>query len=136
MKTLVYSYAWVEIFKASAAGEVAKERIESSDEAFTPDVIPAELTTKYLRAGEGQSSIRNWLSLTNGATEVLGINIPVAEESARASLDLTKRAKERGLSKPGLADEIVLATACIKQAEVLTGDPHSKGLSGVVWLGM
>jgi predicted nucleic acid-binding protein len=135
LKTVVDSYAWVEIFKASSEGRAAKKQIEEADEAFTPDVVLAELAAKYLREGEGQDSIRGWLHAIAEATQVLEIGIPIAEESAKASLELTRRARAAGLAKPGLADAIVLATARTNHAKVLTGDPHFKGLPDTIWLG-
>ncbi len=66
---------------------------------------------------------------------MLEIDIPLAEESAKASLELEKKAKDEGLKKPGLGDAIILATARISQAYVLTGYPHFKGLPETIWLG-
>ena len=134
MKTVIDSYAWVEIFKASSEGAAAKKQVEEADEAFTPDVVLAELAAKYLREGEGPDSIRDRLEAIAQATQVLEINIQVAQESAKASLELIKRARAKGLSKPGLADAIVLATTRTNHAKVLTGDPHFKDLPDTIWL--
>lgn len=135
MRAMVDSYAWVEIFKGSAAGKAAKEQLEASDEAFTPDVVLAELAVKYLREGEEPRAIRRWLQTVTEATQVLGIDISIAEESAKSSIVLVKRAGENGLPKPGLADAVVLASARISQAQVLTGDQHFRGLPDTLWLG-
>ncbi len=66
---------------------------------------------------------------------MLEIDIPLAEESAKASLELEKKARGEGLRKPGLGDAVILATARISRAYVLTGDPHFKGLPETLWLG-
>jgi predicted nucleic acid-binding protein len=58
----------------------------------------------------------------------------LAEESARAALELAGKAREGGLGTPGLGDAIVLATARICRAHVITGDPHFKGLPETQWL--
>jgi len=36
LKIVADSWAWVELFKTNAPGKTAKERIEESDDAFTP----------------------------------------------------------------------------------------------------
>ena len=134
MKIVVDSYAWIEIFKASAAGGVAKGRIEESDESFTPDLVLAELAWKYLREGEESERIRRWLRSISEATQIVPVDITVAEESAKAFLELLRVASNRGLPKPGLADAIILAMARLRDAKVLTGDRHFEGLSETSWL--
>jgi len=48
---------------------------------------------------------------------------------------LERKSKNEGLAKPSLFDGIVLATARLRRARVVTGDQHFKGLSETVWLG-
>lgn len=125
----------MELFKASAAGRKAKERIEAADDVFTPSLVLAELARKYLREGEAPATIRKWLLAIMETSQVIEIDILLAEESARASIQLTEKARKEGLGKPGLGDAIVLATARVRQASVLTGDPHFKDLQETLWLG-
>jgi len=133
-KTVVDSWAWVELFKASASGKVAKVRIEESEAAYTPSLVLAELARKYFREGEDAARIRGWLQIVLEATEVTEIDIPLAEESARASEELLKKARAEGLQKPGLGDAIILATARVLGAKLLTGDLHFKNLPETTWL--
>ncbi len=135
MKTVVDSWAWVELFKDSPPGRSAKARIEESDDAFTPSLVLAELATKYLREGDNPADIRRWLKMIAEATQVVEIDLRLAEESGKASMQLAKKASEEGLRKPGLGDAIVLATTRIMEARLLTGDPHFKGLPETLWLG-
>jgi len=51
VKTVVDTYAWIEVFIGSACGEKAKEIIQKSEEAYTPDVVIAEVARKYLKEG-------------------------------------------------------------------------------------
>jgi predicted nucleic acid-binding protein len=44
---VIDSYAWVEYFRASQAGEVAKEYIES-DESATPTIVVSEISRKLM----------------------------------------------------------------------------------------
>jgi predicted nucleic acid-binding protein len=134
-KTVVDSWAWVELFKGSAYGKTAKERIEESEDTFTPSLVLAELARKYLREGEGHAKIRKWLQSISEATQVIEIDVSLAEESAKASIELVNKARDEGIRKPGLADGVVLATARVCRANLLTGDPHFKGLPETFWLG-
>jgi len=134
LKIVADSWAWVELFKASAPGKTAKERIEESEDAFTPSLVLGELARKYLKEGEEEITIRKWLQTISEATQVIGIDIRLAEESAKASMELVKKARDEGLRKPGLGDAIVLATARVCKAHLLTGDSHFKGLPETMWL--
>jgi predicted nucleic acid-binding protein len=98
-------------------------------------LVLAELARKYFREGENPATIRKWLQTIMEATQLIEIDLLLAEESARASIQLTEKARKEGLEKPGLGDAIVLATARVSQASVLTGDPHFKGLPETLWLG-
>ncbi len=90
---------------------------------------------KYLKEGEDQRLIHTWLQSISEATQLVEVDIESAEESARAALELARKARDGGLGTPGLGDAIVLATARICRAQVLTGDPHFKGLPETQWLG-
>lgn len=133
--SVVDSWAWVELFKGTMGGKRARDSIERSDEVFTPSLVLAELARKYLREGEGLGVIRRWLTTIAESTRVVEIDIPIAEESAKAFLQLVQRAREEGLETPGLGDAIVLATARTSDALVVTGDPHFKGLPETLWIG-
>ncbi len=135
MKTVVDSWAWVELFKGSAAGRTAKERIEAAEDVFTPSIVLAELARKYLREGVDPAFIRRLLQTISESAEVIEIDIDLAQSSANASVELTEKARSQGLGRPGLGDAILLATARSLHAFVLTGDPHFKGLSETSWLG-
>jgi hypothetical protein len=53
MKYLIDSYAWIEYFMGTEAGEKAKPIIESQHEKITPTMCLAEVYAKTLKA-EGQ----------------------------------------------------------------------------------
>ena len=79
-------------------------------------------------------TIRKWLQTISEATQVIEIDIRLAGESAKASMELVKKARDEGLRKPGFVDAIVLATARVCRSQVLTGDCHFKGLPETMWL--
>jgi predicted nucleic acid-binding protein len=134
LKTVVDSWAWVELFKGSTAGRTAKERIEEADDVFTPSLVLAELARKYLREGVDPAVTRRWLQTISESTQVIEIDIDLAQMSAKASIELYEKAQSEGIRRPGLGDAIVLATARSCHALILTGDPHFKGLPETSWL--
>lgn len=125
----------MELFAASTSGRRAREHIERSDDVFTPSLVLAELARKYLREGEDPTAIRRWLETITQASQVVEIDVGLAEESARASIQLVEKARKEGLQKPGLGDAIVLATTRRIQASLITGDPHFRGLPETIWVG-
>ena len=135
MRIVVDSWAWVEILKLSPEGKEAKAHIEQAEEVFTPSLALAELARKYLREGEGASLIRTWLQGISEVTEVYPIDIELAIESAAAFAEISAKARREKLDSPGLGDAVMLATARLAQARLLTGDPHFKDLKETLWLG-
>jgi predicted nucleic acid-binding protein len=101
---------------------------------LTPSIVLAELARKYAREGEDAVRIRRWLNTIVEATQIVEIDIDLAEESAKASLELTRKAKEERSRLPGLGDSIILATTRVWKAQLLTGDTHFKGLPETLWI--
>ena len=126
----------MEILKLSAAGEEAKARVEEAEEAFTPSIVLAELARKYLREGVDPGALRTWLRGISEATEVYPIDIELSIMSAESAAELSAKARREGIGGPGLGDALVLATARVVNARVVTGDPHFRGLEETVWLGV
>jgi len=132
MKIVVDSYAWVEIFLGSDKGEKSRRMIEEAEEARTPDVVLAEVARKYLRDGMGEPEIESRLSSIESATTITSIDTNVGIQSAKAFLELANKATKEKLQRPSLFDAIILATARIHQAKVITGDEHLRGLPEVI----
>jgi predicted nucleic acid-binding protein len=135
VKIVIDSYAWIEIFSGSAEGERAKGKIAEAETVFTPDIVLAEIARKYLREGIPENTIRKRLGTILEASQTANIDGDTAVESAKAYIEMERRAPEAGLQKPSLFDAIILATARINQAKVLTGDQHFRGFVETMWLG-
>ena len=135
MKIVVDSWAWVEMLKLSDAGRTAKAEIERAEDVLTPAIVLVELARKYIREGTDQRTVQRWLQGISEASEVYGIDTELAMRSALASMELVERSRKERLEPPGLGDALVLATARANEAQVLTGDPHFKGLRETIWLG-
>ena len=135
MRIVVDSYAWIEIFLGSKKGETASQEIEDAELVVTPDTALAEISRKYLREGARENTIRSRLQTISEASELSHIDESTAIASGKAYLEMEEKSKKEKIDKPSLFDAIVLATARVNKAKVLTGDPHFRDLPETLWLG-
>ena len=134
VRIVVDSYAWIEIFLGSERGDRARKIIGEASEAYTPDVVLAEVARKYLREGLGEDVVLKRLTAMAEATDVVPIGVELALESAKCYLELSEKARREGAEAPSLFDALVLATARVLDARVVTGDEHFKNLSETLWV--
>jgi predicted nucleic acid-binding protein len=128
MKYVIDSYAWIEYFIGTKAGEKAKPIIEGTEEKITPTICLSEVYAKTLRVENQELAEKQ--------------RIFIKEKSALAPLDEITAVKAAMLTSKlkteipgwGLADSIVYANALIKKAEVITGDEHFKKLKNVTFI--
>lgn len=135
MKTVIDTYAWIEIFIGSKSGEKARGILQKAEETYTPDVVIAEIARKYLREGMKEKTILERLTTIEETSEIIPIDKNIAFESAKCYLELTEKAKTRKLKAPRLFDAIVLATARKLGAKIVTGDEHFKQINETLWIG-
>lgn len=128
------TYGWVEIFIGSEDGERVRRIVEESEEVYTPTIVLAEVARKYLREGFGEDEILERLDVIDYSSEVVPIDKRIALEAAKCYLELTERAKREKLRDPSLFDAIILATARVLGAKLLSGDEHFKGMDEVIWV--
>ena len=115
-------------------GGKVNELVNDSEEAYTPDTVLAELARKYLREGVSEKLVRERLTVVQGASHVLTITSDLAIHASRAFQDLAELAKKRKQRSPGLFDGLVLGAARLKDAKVVTADPHFKDLPETIWI--
>jgi len=119
MKYVVDSYAWLEYFMGTVAGEKAKKIIDSSaDEKMTPTICVAEMYAKVLRV-EGPEKAELQRAFMKLRSALVPLTEEIAVEAAKVDVEMKKK-----VAGWGLADSIVLGTARKKKAKVLTGDEH------------
>jgi predicted nucleic acid-binding protein len=128
MKYVIDSYAWIEYFMGTKAGEKAKPIIEGAEEKITPTICLAEVYAKTLRV-EDQELAEKQRVFIKEKSALAPLDEMIAVESAKVQ---TKTKKE--IEGWGLADSIVYATGLIRKAEVVTGDEHFKKLKNVVFI--
>ncbi len=128
------SYAWIEYFLGSNSGRVLKDYIDT-EELVTPSIVLAEVARKYLREGMGEEDVVKRLNFIVASSIVKEIDTELSVMAAKAYLELSEKAKAKGLKKPSLTDGVVLATGRTLKAKIITGDEHFKGLDEVVYIG-
>jgi predicted nucleic acid-binding protein len=128
MKYVIDSYAWIEYFMGTEAGEKAKPIIESSEEKITPTICLAEVYAKTLKV-ENEELAEKERAFIKEKSALATLDELIAVECAKVQNKMKKEVNEWGL-----ADSIVYATALLKKAEVVTGDKHFKRLKNVIFI--
>jgi len=119
MRYVVDSFAWLEYFMGTDAGEKARKIIDSSaDEKLTPTICVAEIYAKVLRV-EGLERAELQRAFIKSRSALVSLTEEIAIEAAKVDVEMKKK-----VAGWGLADSIVLGTARRKKAKVLTGDEH------------
>lgn len=114
---VIDSYAWIEYFRGSQEGRVAREHIDSSTGLLTPAIVVAECSNKYRRTGTDSWEQR--LRFIQLRSKILSLTTGIADRAG----GLREQLREHH-SDAGLADAIILAHARENDAHVLTGDQH------------
>jgi predicted nucleic acid-binding protein len=122
------SFAWVELIRGTGLAMEIRNRIEQADTCLTPAIVLAEVAHRCFQDGLEEDRVRRELREIRLASHVVPIDAELAIRGSQAKIELRERAKGQRLPPPGLADGLVLATARRFQSQVLTGDPHFRGL--------
>jgi len=128
MKYVIDSYAWLEYFMGTKAGEKTKEVIENSEEKLTPTICLSEVYSKTLKVDSPELAEKQ-KSFIKERSALVHLDELIAIESAKQNVKLRKE-----IAGWGLADSIVYATALVKKASVVTGDEHFRKLEHVVFI--
>ena len=120
---IIDSYAWVEYFRGTKEGAAAKEYIEKKSNA-TCSITIAELAEKYKREGKDFSKDYEFMI---SKSEIIDLSGDIALAAGEINFENKKKIKNWGMS-----DAIILATARIFNAKVVTGDEHFRNLNEVM----
>lgn len=131
-KYIIDAYAWIEYFRASKYGEVAKGYIEGAD-SVTPSIVIAEVSRKLQKETEAgretpEGRLKR-LEFMNATSQVVELDFDLAVVAGKTDCDMKKKAKGWGL-----ADSIVLCIARSLKGKVVTGDEHFRDLKEVVFI--
>ncbi len=131
-KFVIDSYAWIEYFRASKYGEVAKKYIESAD-SVTPSIVVAEISRKLQKeielGNETPEGRLKRLEFINASTQVVDLYFELAIDAGKIDCAMKKQEKDWGL-----ADSIVLCTARSLKGKVVTGDEHFRNIGEAIFI--
>jgi len=129
---VIDAYAWIEYFRASKFGEVAKRYIESEDSA-TPTIVVSEISRRLLReielGNETRAGRLKRLEFIRATSQIVDLDFEIASEAGEIDLDMKKKVKGWGL-----ADSIILCTARNAKGKVITGDEHFRGVEETIFI--
>jgi len=129
---IIDAYAWIEYFRASKSGEVAKKYIESEDSA-TPTIVVSEISRRLLRETELGNETRagrlKRLEFIRATSQIVNLDFEIAAEAGEIDINMKKKVKGWGL-----ADSIILCTARNAKGKVITGDEHFRGLEETIFI--
>jgi predicted nucleic acid-binding protein len=128
------TFAWVEMMRGTALGNRARQAMKACDTCVTPSIVLAEVASKCRRFGLADALIRDELYAIHEASTIVSIDDAIATAAAHATKELRQGARSSKLGAPGLADGLVLATARVLGAKLLTGDPHFRACEETHWL--
>ncbi len=120
---VIDSYAWVEYFRGTKKGIVAKKFIESKKSA-TASITLAELAEKYERE---QKDFEEDMRFILSQTKIVSLDTETALSAGKINCENKKKIKNWGM-----ADAIILATANKLNAKVVTGDEHFRNLNSIM----
>ncbi|MEM2901407.1 MAG: type II toxin-antitoxin system VapC family toxin [Candidatus Bathyarchaeia archaeon] len=128
MKYLIDSYAWMEYFMGTKAGEKVKPLIEGPEEKITPTICLAEIYAKIFKT-EDEELAEKQRTFIKEKSALAFLDEKTAIESAKIDVSMKKKVKGWGL-----ADSIVYTTGLMKKAEIVTGDEHFQNLKHVIFI--
>jgi predicted nucleic acid-binding protein len=120
---VIDSYTWIEYFRGSRAGERARGIVEGG-EAATATITLAELRDKYAREGWPFDDDSHFVT---SSTTIVNLTKDIAIRAGEINAAMKTKVRDWGM-----ADSIVLATAQVVEAKVLTGDKHFKGVKEAI----
>jgi len=119
------TYAWVEYFNATKKGIVVKEYLEEK-EVITPLIVLLELSYKFNKECWDFSKYLNFIKSNS---KVIGFNEKFILTFGKAYNNIKKQVKNIGIT-----DIIIIHTAEMNEAQILTGDEHFKKIERAIIL--
>ena len=125
VNVLIDSYGWIEYFSEGQLLEKYAKYIESASKSsfFTSAIILYEVYKRIKKLKDEQTALTAYAYMV-AHTITIPVNKKIALEAADISL-------KHGLA---MADSIIMATANMARAKIITSDKHFKGKENVVFV--
>jgi len=127
------TYAWIEYFLGSSKGVKVKELLKKG--GYTPSIVLAEISRKYLREGFSSQDVKKRLLFIETKTKVVEISVEIALKTGETYPELLQHARKIKERQPSLADAIVYSTALLLNKDLVTGDRLFRNLPHVLYIG-
>jgi PIN domain nuclease of toxin-antitoxin system len=123
LTVLIDSWAWIEFFQGTKAGEVVSGHIDSDQDLIISAINLAEVYCWILLYYDESVAEDKKCAMMDRCT-LINVEVDIAVDAARI----------RHTLKWGLGDSIVYATAKREGAKVLTGESDFRGKEGVLFI--
>ena len=97
MRYVIDSYAWIEYFMGTRAGEKVKPIVEGLEEEITPTICLAEVYAKTIKV-ESEELAEKQRRFIKERSIILPLDEAIAIESARIDVVMKKRVRGWGLA--------------------------------------
>lgn len=118
---VVDAYAWIEFFRGSQQGRKLSDLLEQ--ELITPSIVIAELSFKYAKE---KIDFANRFNFIKTKSKICTLDSNLASTAGKI------RYERKNINGWGIADSIILATAKLFKANVITGDEHFRDLKEAI----
>ncbi len=130
---VIDTYVWVEYLLGSQAGARARMYVEGG-QGLTPSIVLTELRRWYLREVEAgrrsEREMQSHFAFVESVTQIVPLDSALALKAGETDFLMKKRIKGWPL-----ADSVIYATAKSRAAQVVSGDPHFRGIEDTVFIG-
>lgn len=123
MKIVFDSYAWIEYFLDTNKADIIEDYL-TKEEVLTPSIVLLELSYKADKEGWNFKKHLNFIKLNS---KIIGFNDDFVLSFGGIYNDIKKKIK--GI---GFVDIIVLTSALMNDAKILTGDKHFSGMKEAI----
>ena len=124
MKIVFDTYAWIEYFMGSEKGKIVNQYIK--EEIITPFIVLLELSYRANKEGWDIKKYLNFIKFHS--------KISIFNENFIVEFGKTYNKIKKEIHDFSIADCIILTTARLENAKILTGDIHFKNFSETIFL--
>ena len=124
MRYLIDSSAWIEYLKGSKTGEKVNKILKENEEIFVLSIIIAEVVSKIER--ESLNSQLAYESMIKNA-KIFDITPKISKEAGLLHAKIKQNQKSFSL-----ADALIISSAKMINAELVTKDSHFKHFTGAI----
>ncbi|MEK6897474.1 MAG: PIN domain-containing protein [Nanoarchaeota archaeon] len=125
MKIVFDTYAWIEYFNGTKKGHIVEKYLNENN-VLTPSMVLLELSYK---ADKEKWDFKKFFSFIKGHSQITGLN-----ENFILSFGGIYNKIKKQIKDIGMADVVVLQTAIINEAKILTGDKHFNKIDSAIML--